>query len=159
MASGDRQHLFSRLQALRWRGDEGDGALLDQLLQDWPQPRLAPAQLLPLQAQMAALAGAVGSAQYLQQLAVMAGPTPLWPQLQQRALAASPLSQALIWRQQLLADRSWAEIARRELDWAVQLCHHGDFVEGVRALLVDKGRAPRWRHQWQDAEQLAMLRG
>ncbi|MBQ1783190.1 MAG: enoyl-CoA hydratase/isomerase family protein [Gammaproteobacteria bacterium] len=56
--------------------------------------------------------------------------------------------------QQQLASSSWAEIARRELDWAVQLCHHGDFVEGVRALLVDKGRAARWRYGEADAEQM-----
>ena len=153
LASTDRQRLFNRLQALHWRGDEGDNQMLEQALQCWPQPALMDAQLLPLQPQLTLLAGATDAGDYLRQLQAMNGPEPLWPQLQQRARAASPLSQALIWRQQQLARSRWAEIARRELDWAVQLCHQGDFVEGVRALLVDKGRAPRWRHQWQDAEQ------
>lgn len=154
LASSDRQLLFDRLLALPWRAAETDGALLDQLLHGWSQPPLPAARLLPLQPQMAALMTATSAADYLQQLLALESAESLWPQLQQRALQASPLSTALIWRQQQLASSSWAEIARRELDWAVQLCHHGDFVEGVRALLVDKGRAPRWRYQQADAERL-----
>jgi len=41
---------------------------------------------------------------------------------------------------------SLADVFRSELNLSVQSClHHPDFVEGVRALLVDKDKAPKWQ--------------
>ena len=58
-----------------------------------------------------------------------------------------PMSAQLVWR---MLDRhahtSLADAFRDELVLSVQCCRHGDFVEGVRALLIDKDRAPRWSH-------------
>lgn len=41
---------------------------------------------------------------------------------------------------------SLADVFRTEYLVSVACCSHGDFVEGVRALLIDKDRSPRWTH-------------
>jgi hypothetical protein len=60
---------------------------------------------------------------------------------------ASPLSIHLIY-QQLQASRglSVADCFRSELNLAVHCCRIGDFKEGVRALLVEKDKNPKWQY-------------
>lgn len=41
---------------------------------------------------------------------------------------------------------SLEQVFQMELIMALQCSRHGDFAEGVRALLVDKDGAPKWRH-------------
>ena len=58
-----------------------------------------------------------------------------------------PLSAHLVWRMlERHAHTSLADAFRDELVLSVQCCRHGDFVEGVRALLIDKDKSPRWSH-------------
>lgn len=57
----------------------------------------------------------------------------------------SPTTLALIWELRHRAKRmSLAEVFRLELVVALQCCEHPDFVEGVRARLVDKDNKARW---------------
>ncbi|WKD50377.1 enoyl-CoA hydratase/isomerase family protein [Microbulbifer spongiae] len=58
----------------------------------------------------------------------------------------SPLTPWIIW-EQLHRSRylSLADVFRMELALAVNLCASGHFKEGVRALLIDKDRAPQWQ--------------
>ncbi len=64
-----------------------------------------------------------------------------------RLEAGSPLSAHLVW---LMLDRhrltSLADAFRDELNLSVQCCRQGDIAEGVRALLIDKDKNPKWRH-------------
>ncbi|MFC3285144.1 enoyl-CoA hydratase/isomerase family protein [Litchfieldella rifensis] len=58
-----------------------------------------------------------------------------------------PLTAQLVWR--MLARHrhgSLADAFRDELTLSVQCCRRGDLVEGVRALLIDKDKNPRWSH-------------
>ncbi|WP_043526311.1 enoyl-CoA hydratase/isomerase family protein [Litchfieldella xinjiangensis] len=58
-----------------------------------------------------------------------------------------PLTAHLVW--DMLARHrlgSLADAFRDEWNLAVQCCRRGDLVEGVRALLIDKDKSPRWRH-------------
>ncbi|MDR9440119.1 MAG: enoyl-CoA hydratase/isomerase family protein [Halomonas sp.] len=58
-----------------------------------------------------------------------------------------PMSAQLVWRMlERHAHTSLADAFRDELGLSVQCCRQGDFVEGVRALLIDKDKAPRWQH-------------
>jgi enoyl-CoA hydratase/carnithine racemase len=58
----------------------------------------------------------------------------------------SPTSAALIHRQwQRGRDMKLADIFREELTLSTQCARHPDFIEGVRALLVDKDNAPKWQ--------------
>lgn len=64
-----------------------------------------------------------------------------------RLEAGCPLTAHLAWR---MLDRhahtSLAEAFRGELVLSVKCCQLGDFAEGVRALLIDKDKTPRWSH-------------
>ncbi|SDJ63916.1 enoyl-CoA hydratase/isomerase family protein [Billgrantia gudaonensis] len=64
-----------------------------------------------------------------------------------RLAAGSPLSAQLVWRMlERHRHTSLAEAFRDELSLSVQCCRQGDIAEGVRALLIDKDKSPRWRH-------------
>ena len=41
---------------------------------------------------------------------------------------------------------SLAAALRQEFRWTWRAMEHGDFIEGVRAQILDKDRTPRWRH-------------
>jgi enoyl-CoA hydratase/carnithine racemase len=67
--------------------------------------------------------------------------------------SGSPLSRALLWRQYWQGrQQSLAGSFANELTLSVNCVLKGDFIEGVRALLIDKDKQPRW----QDAEQTAI---
>ena len=58
----------------------------------------------------------------------------------------APSSAALVWAmRERTRHMSLAQVFQLELIVAVQCCAHGDFSEGVRALLIDKDNAPRWQ--------------
>lgn len=64
-----------------------------------------------------------------------------------RLEAGSPLSAHLVWSMlERHRHTSLADAFRDELNLSVQCCRHGDIAEGVRALLIDKDRNPRWQH-------------
>ncbi|GAA5524863.1 carnitinyl-CoA dehydratase [Microbulbifer aestuariivivens] len=64
----------------------------------------------------------------------------------QTLAAGSPLTPWIVWEQLRRGrHRSLAEVLRMELILAVNLCASGHFHEGVRALLIDKDRSPRWQ--------------
>ncbi len=61
-------------------------------------------------------------------------------------LAGSPISWHLVYIQgQLGTKLSLAQCFKWELTASVNVCAHGDFCEGVRALLIDKDKKPQWR--------------
>lgn len=59
------------------------------------------------------------------------------------APSSAHLSWALWWKTRHM---SLAEVFRTEFLVSVAGCSHADFPEGVRALLIDKDRNPRWSH-------------
>lgn len=71
-----------------------------------------------------------------------------WLQKAAATLAAgSPLSARLILEQlRRSKGKSLREVFRSELTLSTQIVRGSDFVEGVRALLIDKDKAPKWRH-------------
>ncbi|WP_299787871.1 enoyl-CoA hydratase/isomerase family protein [uncultured Shewanella sp.] len=73
-------------------------------------------------------------------------------------LSGSPLSWHLIYRQaQLGTSLTLAEVFKFELGCSVNCCAIGDFSEGVRALLIDKDRQPKWRYQTVSAVPQALI--
>lgn len=71
-----------------------------------------------------------------------------WLQKAAATLAAgSPLSARLILEQLRRAKgKSLREVFRSELSLSTNIVRNSDFVEGVRALLIDKDKNPQWRH-------------
>lgn len=71
-----------------------------------------------------------------------------WLQRAATTLAAgSPLSAWLVWLAQMKAQQlSLAEVFQMEWVLSMQCVYHADLKEGVRALLVDKDKSPRFTH-------------
>ena len=68
-----------------------------------------------------------------------------WRDCQANLQAGSPLTAAVIFRQlQMTASLSLAEVFQLDYLLATNIVRHPEFAEGVRALLVDKDRQPRW---------------
>lgn len=62
-------------------------------------------------------------------------------------LEGSPLASLWIDKQlHRTKDASLADVFRSELLLATNVVRHPEFAEGVRALLIDKDRQPRWQH-------------
>ncbi|APV51271.1 hypothetical protein BWI17_17225 [Betaproteobacteria bacterium GR16-43] len=70
-----------------------------------------------------------------------------WPERTRAALAKRSPTMLAVTQEQLHRGRqsSLAEVFRTELGMVATALEYGDFMEGVRALLVDKDNAPRWR--------------
>lgn len=72
---------------------------------------------------------------------------PTMAKAKQTFLTGSPLSANLIVKQLDWAKGQTLEsVFDRELSLSVACCHQGDFKEGVRALLVDKDKRPKWQY-------------
>ncbi|UOO90411.1 enoyl-CoA hydratase/isomerase family protein [Vitreoscilla massiliensis] len=99
-------------------------------------------------AQQAAIQNVVSQASFQDALNVLASHAEQDPWLQQahaNTLAGCPTSMGLIWR--LLHDLKHASLAdciEQELLVSQQCCTRPDFLEGVRALLIDKDKNPHW---------------
>ncbi|MDF9433622.1 enoyl-CoA hydratase/isomerase family protein [Chromohalobacter israelensis] len=65
----------------------------------------------------------------------------------ERLAAGCPATAHLVWRM-LCRHRhgGLAETFRDELALSVQCCRHTELAEGIRALLIDKDKAPRWAY-------------
>ena len=73
----------------------------------------------------------------------------------------SPLSMASTLALLRPKPESMVQAIRQEFRWVWRAMEHGDFIEGVRAQILDKDRNPRWKHARPDdvsaAEVAAML--
>jgi enoyl-CoA hydratase len=58
----------------------------------------------------------------------------------------SPLSMASTLAMLRPGPASLTDAIRQEFRWTWRAMEHGDFIEGVRAQILDKDRNPRWRH-------------
>ncbi|UWP88098.1 enoyl-CoA hydratase/isomerase family protein [Aliiroseovarius crassostreae] len=61
---------------------------------------------------------------------------------------ASPLALAYtIWMlHQLRGNRNLRDALQLEYRFTARAMEHGDFIEGIRAAIIDKDRSPRWKH-------------
>lgn len=147
--AAERDALFTALTTLDWQADaDANHALLSHCLAGFAERAMAalPASNLSLHAGSiealtagrtlsevhAAITGYVGDAVWLKRAAATLA-------------AGSPTTMGLVWAlTERAADLSLAEVFRLELIVALQCSAHADFVEGVRALLIDKDNAPKW---------------
>lgn len=72
-----------------------------------------------------------------------------WLQRSQAKLKkGSPLSALIIYQQLLLSkDFTLEQCFASELNLSLRCCQYPEFSEGVRALLVDKDKSPRWQYE------------
>lgn len=150
MASQDRGELLPRLAALDWSGSE-PRERLDRLLRGLHgevAARLPTPVILPHGARIDALLAGRSLAGVLARLfeASFEDAETGLAQAREICQSGSPISRAILWRQYWQARRqSLAEVFADELALSVNCVLRGDFVEGVRALLIDKDKSPRWQ--------------
>lgn len=142
--------VIAALGATRW----GDGAdanrlRLDHLLGEFALREGLPAS--PLRShfdRIEALVGRGSLAEIAARIAASTGDADPWlaaaaTTFVRGAPSSAAISHAL-W--QCARHLSLAEVLRLEYIVSVAGTHHADFIEGVRALLIDKDRQPRWQH-------------
>ena len=145
---GDHGHVLEAIAAARWAGSPGaDSARLSHLLDAFAVDVVKPAS--PLASHLERINALIGHdtlldiAPRLEALAADADP---WLAAAGAAFArGSPTSARLSLEMQRRARHlSLADVFRLEYQASIGCCLHPDFAEGIRALLVDKDKAPRW---------------
>ena len=140
--------VLDALSAEAWQADRAsDSEHLSQVLARFATDDLPPSNLSAHQSRIDALIGDDGLTEVAPRLAALANDPTTWLA---RAGAAfthgSPTSAALSFELQRRArGLSLADIFRLEYQAAVGCSVHHDFPEGVRALLVEKDKNPRWQ--------------
>ncbi|WP_298440556.1 enoyl-CoA hydratase/isomerase family protein [uncultured Ferrimonas sp.] len=148
--SNSRDTLLQGLTQLPWQSERSHNEqLLSVLLatsaravaNDMPSSTLQQSQPL-----IDELMSADNLIELMQQLQRFETELPWLQRAIKTALAGSPLTAHMVWHQ-LSVGQDWSleQVFQQELIWAVRCAQKGDFVEGVRALLIDKDRNPSWR--------------
>jgi len=136
--------LLERLTRHTWQNRDRY-AEVSALLNEWEAPPSAPSRLLQHFDTLSPLMRQGSLASVTQAIARAEFSDPWLLQAQQGLQQGCPTTAALCWAIFQRAPRmSLAEVLRMELTLSVNLCARPDFSEGVRALLVDKDRQPRW---------------
>ncbi|MDR1969645.1 MAG: enoyl-CoA hydratase/isomerase family protein, partial [Burkholderiaceae bacterium] len=132
-----------------WQGDAAaDGARLSHLIEALAGGGV-PLPASPLRAHLERINAVIGHDQLADiapRLAALSSDADPWlAQAADTFVKGSPTSAALGLEMQRRCRRaSLAEALRLEYQASVGCCAHGDFAEGVRALLIDKDKTPRW---------------
>jgi len=140
--------VVAALVAAQWGGDPaGHRARVDAVLQgaaDWSA--LPAAEFMAHLPRIAAIANTASPAAFLAALTAVAATDPWFEPHRQTLVHGSPASAALSWAlQDRLHGASLADVLRLELAAAMGCAADGDFAEGIRALIVDKDKSPKWR--------------
>lgn len=137
--------VIDALAAHAWRGEAAeDRARLGEFLQGLAQP-LSPGPLQMHAELIEHLVSAGSLERVVAAIDALSSEDP-WLQNARATLAAgSPGSARLAWAlQHCDGTRTLADTFRTEYGVALHAAAHGDFAEGIRALLIDKDRQPRW---------------
>jgi enoyl-CoA hydratase/carnithine racemase len=140
--------VLELLAAEPWQGHRAaDDARLTRVLARFATDDLPASNLAAHQDRIDALIGDDRLEEIAPRLAALTDDADGWLAQAGAAFAkGSPTSAALSYELQRRArDLSLADVFRLEYRASVGCCVHHDFAEGVRALLVDKDRQPRWR--------------
>ncbi len=156
---------LATLQAQNWSDEAAENQqILHQVLRTLAdrdaEAFATPGPLQQQQSWIARHCQGKSSAAVLQQL-LQADPTDAWLQKALLTLRkGSLLSASLAWTLQNHSRHlSLAQVFSMELQIALHCCAYGEFQEGIRALLIDKDKQPRWRFAMTDfaSEELAEL--
>jgi enoyl-CoA hydratase/carnithine racemase len=143
-----KQDALAAIAAARWLGErEHDGAQLTHVLD---QRSERDAQMSPLRTHFDRINEVIGHdalSDIASRLTALSEDADPWLAAAGKAYAkGSPTSAALSYRlQQHAKHLSLADVFRLEYQASIGCCMRHDFPEGVRALLIDKDRNPRWQ--------------
>lgn len=151
VADSERERLPALIADTRWEAPDATGranhARLGALLDRLGAGAAVPAS--PLRAhfdRIEALIGHDGLADIARRLAALTEDADPWLAAAGKTFVrGAPSSAQLSWALwHRTRHMSLAEVFRTEYLVSVAACAHGEFAEGVRALLIDKDRSPRW---------------
>lgn len=146
IAQNDTDAVFAALGNQSWNGDaQHDGAALHQLLRGFAMGTLEPGPLQRFRPLIDACCGTPSLEEAIASLSASKEDDPWWQRATAALVSGCPSSIRLSWELQQRASRlSLAEVFRLEFNAAMGCAAHGDFAEGIRALLIDKDKQPRW---------------
>jgi enoyl-CoA hydratase/carnithine racemase len=141
-----RSDLDAALLHAAWTDDQHANAdLLTQVLNRFAVPA-TPGPLQRHRAEIAAACAHDDLDTVVAAIQAMPGDDPWLVTARQTLEAGAPGSARLAFAlQQRVAPLSLADTFRLEYVVSLHCAAHGDFTEGIRALLIDKDRTPRWR--------------
>lgn len=145
---GRKAEVLDALAGADWTGDDAaDRRRLTDLLQTAGEGGAPPEAVVPRhRAAIDTLMAGEVLADIGPRLASLQGQDAWLQAAAESFVRGSPTSAALaftLW--QRAAGRSLGELLRLEYHAALGCCAHADFPEGIRALLIDKDRRPRWQ--------------
>lgn len=145
LSSQARQDVLTGLTQLSWSVDRDQHKQqISELLAGYAAPETKPGFIQSVEAEVLARTSAPDFAMLYQQL-IQASDNVWLNKAAETLKAGSATSAALIYRQwQNGSTMTLADCFRQELVLSVQCARHPDFIEGVRALLVDKDHQPQW---------------
>lgn len=145
-----RDSTFTLLADADWGGAQTDAATVNRVLRECERQVAEQVPDSPLRKhldQIQALTDADSTAQMVEQLSSYPGDDSWLNKAAKSIARGSPTSVALCCEQLRRARHaSLAEVFDQELVMAGNALRSGEFAEGVRALLVDKDKQPRWRY-------------
>ena len=148
--SSEKKALLDALMAVPWQGHEKNAALLSQLLCKVEQSSIVEvlSNVKPHEALISSLTTDNNCFDVCQAI-INEKSDDKWLQGAQAKLKnGSPLSALLIYKQLALTKNySLAQCFSSELNLSLRCCQYPEFSEGVRALLVDKDKKPKWRYE------------
>lgn len=151
MLSSQWEELIAFLKKLRWTGDpqQDREALSERLILFNNEARylLPPSNIAGLEENINYLVTGYDLNEIVAKILAEAG-FPLMKRAGKMIQRGSPTSIALsreLWKR--TTSLTLADVLRLDLTVAMQCCRRHDFLEGVRATLIDKDRKPVWRPQ------------
>lgn len=149
VTNSDWEEFLRSVLSQRWTGTEGeDGALISETLKKFEvsaKNHLPTSNLSLHEETIDAVTHGDQVEEIVNRIIGSGDVSPWFKTAAEKLSTGSPTSMALAWElQQRAKDLSLAEVFRLELVVAVRCSAHSDFLEGVRARLVDKDNAPRW---------------
>lgn len=150
--ANSREQTLAALVAANWHGDAEQ--VVRHTLNGLDSTSLPDSQILAAQATIQAISSQATFQDALNTLAAHQHDSAWLAQCYANTQAGCPTSMGLIWR--LLRDMkhaSLAECIEQELLVSQQCCTRPDFLEGVRALLIDKDKNPQWLKAVADVDQ------
>lgn len=145
IAAERRDAVLDALLQVAWRGEPGsDHERLQQALDALPQPELPAASIDAVPAELTPEGSVLEVVERVRALAGRSGWIDRGIDTMNRGC---PTSVGIVVHQLRRAPAlDLAGTFRLEMVVASHCAHHPDFAEGVRALLIDKDNAPRWRY-------------
>ena len=152
-----RESVFETLLAQDWGAEpSANGDALRKLISDFADQATTPAPESPVAKHRALIDGLCDADQILTVIARIKAQVDAddpWLAKAAKGLAhGSPL--AVLWIARQLAETrhcSLAEVFQAEVQLGTNIMRHPEFAEGVRALLVDKDRQPKWLYSAPEA--------